>query len=34
VFGGSAHGTRLLAEGPDSAALRATIDQLIAHAMQ
>jgi pimeloyl-ACP methyl ester carboxylesterase len=34
VFGGSRHGTRLLAEEADGASLRAAIDQLITHAMQ
>jgi dienelactone hydrolase len=34
VFSGSRHGTQLLAEGPDSASLRAAIDQLVTHAMQ
>jgi pimeloyl-ACP methyl ester carboxylesterase len=34
VFSGSRHGTQLLAEGPESASLRAAIDQLVTHAMQ
>jgi hypothetical protein len=34
VFGGMRHGTRLLAEGPERAPLRAAIDQLITHATQ